>query len=70
MMQLTSVSRPPAAALARWKREREAERRDGAGVEEVAAREPVAECGGAVGIQSNHGATPEKHLASGWYRFT
>ena len=62
-MQLTSAvlaARPgPVQA-----REREAERRDGTGVEEIAARKAVAESGGAVGIQSDHVAISKEAAKS------
>ena len=55
MMQLTSLSRVAAAALALQETgQREAERRDGPGVQEIAAAMAIAERRGPVGVKSDH----------------
>ena len=71
MMQLTSPSVPSPAALAREQpRQRQAERGERAGVQEVAAGQAVAERRGAVGIEADHGAEPPDRSAESASRAT
>ena len=65
-MQLTSLSLAAAGALAREEAgQRQAERGEGAGVEEVAAGQAVAERDGTRGVQAQHGGGLREGQAEG-----